>query len=135
MVEAELARLRGEPEDAHRTLMATLERDDLVTSPATDWMVLSVAARVQAERALAARDEGRAVPDDVFAHGEALRSEAGSLRVVGPTDGGYRALCWRRPRGCAVRARPPRGERRRSSGGRRTTPSRSPTPCSGTPRR
>ncbi len=92
MVEAELARLRGEPEAAHRTLMATLERDDLGDEPRYRWMVLSLAARVQAERALGARDEGRAVPDDVFAHAEALRSEAGSLRVVSPTDGGYRAL-------------------------------------------
>ncbi len=92
VIEAELARSRGELEAAHQVLMGTLERDDLGDEPRYRLMVLSLTARVQAERALAARDEGRAVPDDVFAQGDTVRSEAGSLRIVSPTDRGYRAL-------------------------------------------
>jgi DNA-binding CsgD family transcriptional regulator/tetratricopeptide (TPR) repeat protein len=92
VIEAELARSRGELETAHQVLMGTLERDDLGHEPRYRWMVLSLTARIQAERALAARDEGRAVPDDVFAQGDTVRSEAGSLRIVSPTDRAYRAL-------------------------------------------
>jgi DNA-binding CsgD family transcriptional regulator len=55
-------------------------------------MVLSLAARVQADLALAAQDEGRAGPAEVFTQADAVRSEAGSLRILSPTDRGHRAL-------------------------------------------
>ena len=73
-------------------LMETLARDDLGDEPRYRWMVLSLAARVQADLALAAQDEGRALPAEVFTQADAVRSEAGSLRILSPTDRGHRAL-------------------------------------------
>ena len=92
VIEAELARSRGQLEAAHGMLMETLARDDLGDEPRYRWMVLSLAARVQADLALAAQDEGRAVPAEVFTQADAVRSEAGSLRILSPTDRGHRAL-------------------------------------------
>jgi DNA-binding CsgD family transcriptional regulator len=92
VVEAELARSRGDLEAAHRTMVQALARPDLGDEPRYRWVVLWTAARVEADRALAAHDEGHAVPDDVMSQGDAVGSEAGSLDVHTATDRGYRAL-------------------------------------------
>jgi DNA-binding CsgD family transcriptional regulator len=92
VVEAELARSRGDLEAAHRTMAQALARPDLGDEPRYRWVVLWTAARVEADRALAAHDEGRAVPDDAMSQSDAVRSEAGSLDVHTVTDRGYRAL-------------------------------------------
>ena len=92
VVEAELARSRGDLEAAHRTIVQALARDDLGAEPRYRWVVLWITARVQAERALAAHDEGRAVADDLWPLSDAVRSEAGTLDAHTATDHGYRAL-------------------------------------------
>lgn len=92
VIEAELARLRGDLEAAHRIMAQALARHDLGDEPRYRWVVLWVAARVEADRALAARDEGQAIPDDALPQSEAVHSEAGSLDAHTATDGAYRAL-------------------------------------------
>jgi DNA-binding CsgD family transcriptional regulator len=92
VVEAELGRSRGDLEAAHRIIAQALARDDLGAEPRYRWVVLWVAARVEADLALAAHDEGRAVPDDVVPQSNAVHSEAGSLDAHTATDRAYRAL-------------------------------------------
>jgi len=92
VVEAELARLRGDLEAAHRIMAHALARDDLGDEPRYRWVALWVAARVEAERALAAHDQGRASPDDAVLQSDAVRGEAGSLEAHTTTDRAYRAL-------------------------------------------
>jgi ATP/maltotriose-dependent transcriptional regulator MalT len=91
-LEADLARARGDLEGAHETLERTLTRDDLSGDPRYKWPVLWLTARVEADRALAARDEGRPVPDDAAARGAAVREEAASMAARSPADRGHRAL-------------------------------------------
>jgi DNA-binding CsgD family transcriptional regulator/tetratricopeptide (TPR) repeat protein len=91
-LEADLARARGDLESAHETLERTLTRDDLSGDPRYKWPVLSLTARVEADRALAARDEGRPVPDDAAARSAAVRDEAASMAARSPADHGHRAL-------------------------------------------
>ncbi len=92
VVEAELARSRGDLEAAHRILVQALARDDLGDEPRYRWVVLSLSARVEADRALTARDEGLPVPDDAVVQGDAVRAEAGLLQTFSAADRGQRAL-------------------------------------------
>ncbi len=74
-VEAELARSSGELDGARETLERALERGDIVEEHRYKWPVLSLAARIEAERAIAARDAGRPDGDAVQRIAE-LRNEA-----------------------------------------------------------
>ena len=91
-LEADLARSRGDLDGAHETLERTLSRDDLGGDPRYKWPVLSFTARTEADRALAARDEGRPVPDDAMALSAAVRDEVLSMDPRSPADHGHRAL-------------------------------------------
>jgi len=91
-LEAELARSRGDLDAAHQVLARVLERDDLRDEQRYLWPVLSLMARIEADRALAARDEGRTLPDDALTRAEAVRAEAESMAVRGPAEHGHRAL-------------------------------------------
>ena len=91
-LEADLARSRGDLDGAHETLERALSRDDLGGDPRYKWPVLSFTARTEADRALAARDEGRPVPDDAMALSAAVRDEVLSMDPRSPADHGHRAL-------------------------------------------
>ena len=91
-LEADLARSRGDLDGAHETLERALSRDDLGGDPRYKWPVLSFTARTEADRALAARDEGRPVPDDAIALSAAVRDEVLSMDPRSPADHGHRAL-------------------------------------------
>ena len=91
-LEADLARSRGDLDGAHETLERALSRDDLGGDPRYKWPVLSFTARTEADRALAARDEGRPVPDDAMALSASVRDEVLSMDPRSPADHGHRAL-------------------------------------------
>ncbi|MGZ4313667.1 MAG: helix-turn-helix transcriptional regulator [Solirubrobacteraceae bacterium] len=90
-LEADLARSRGDLDGAHEILERALSRDDL-GGDRYKWPILSFTARIEADRALAARDEGRPVPDDALASSAAVRDDALSMAPLGPADHGHRAL-------------------------------------------
>jgi ATP/maltotriose-dependent transcriptional regulator MalT len=91
-LEADLARSRGDLEAAHETLERTLGRGDLGEDPRYKWPVLSLTARVEADRALAARDAGHPVPDDAIARTAAVRDEALAIARRSPADRGHQSL-------------------------------------------
>jgi ATP/maltotriose-dependent transcriptional regulator MalT len=91
-VEADLARARGDLEAAHQTLERTLSRGDLGDDPRYRWPLLSLTARVEADRALAARDASHPVPEDAIARAATVRDEALSMSPRSPADHGHRAL-------------------------------------------
>jgi ATP/maltotriose-dependent transcriptional regulator MalT len=91
-VEADLARARGDLEGAHRTLERTLTRQDLGEDPRYRWPLLSFTARIEAERAVAARDAGDPIPEDAIATAEAAREEAVAMAPRSPADHGHQAL-------------------------------------------
>jgi DNA-binding CsgD family transcriptional regulator len=91
-VEAELARSRGDLDVAHRVVQGALARESTGEDERYRWPVMSLGARVEAERALAARDEGRPVPDDAPRHAAALRDAADTMVTRTPADRGHRSL-------------------------------------------
>jgi DNA-binding CsgD family transcriptional regulator/tetratricopeptide (TPR) repeat protein len=91
-LEADLARARGDLDGAHGILERTLSRDDLGGDSRYKWPVLSFTARIEADRALVARDEGRGVPDDALALSAAVRDDVLLLEPRSPADHGHRAL-------------------------------------------
>ncbi|MFL5865201.1 MAG: AAA family ATPase [Solirubrobacteraceae bacterium] len=91
-LEADLARSRRDLEAAHGGLERALDRQDLGPDPRYRWPVLSFTARIEADRALAARDDGRPVPADAVARCASVRSEAASMPARNPADRGHRAL-------------------------------------------
>lgn len=91
-VEAELARAHGDLETAHTILAATLHRGDLGDEARYRWVCMSVAARIESDRAVAAADHGQPMPDDARAQSAALRAEARTLPAITPADHGHRAL-------------------------------------------
>jgi DNA-binding CsgD family transcriptional regulator/tetratricopeptide (TPR) repeat protein len=91
-MEADIARAGGDLEAAHQSLERTLRREDLGEDPRYRWPLLSLTARIEAERAVAARDAGQPVPADAIASAGAVREEAVSRSPRSPADHGHRAL-------------------------------------------
>ena len=90
-IEAELARSGGDLDGARETLERALARGDIVEGHRYKWPVLSLAARIEAERAIAARDAGR--PDaDAAQRSAELQSEAEQMPATTPADRGHMAL-------------------------------------------
>jgi ATP/maltotriose-dependent transcriptional regulator MalT len=90
-VEAELARSGGDLDGAGETLERALARGDVIEEHRYKWPVLSLATRIEAERAIAARDAGR--PDgDAVQRIAQLRDEAEQMPVTMPADRGHLAL-------------------------------------------
>jgi DNA-binding CsgD family transcriptional regulator/tetratricopeptide (TPR) repeat protein len=90
-VEAELARSGGDLDGARETLERALARGDVVEEHRYKWPVLSLAARIEAERAIAARDAGR--PDaDAVQRSAGLRDEAEQMPATTPADRGHLAF-------------------------------------------
>jgi ATP/maltotriose-dependent transcriptional regulator MalT len=85
-VEAEFARSGGDLEGAREVVERVLTRTDIGEEQRYRWPVLSLAARIEAERALSAGDRG----DEGRMAG--LRAEAGSMDATTAADRGHRAL-------------------------------------------
>jgi DNA-binding CsgD family transcriptional regulator len=90
-LEAELARSSGDLDGAHETLERALARRDIVEEHRYKWPVLSLATRIEAERAIAARDAGRPDGDAVQRITE-LSGGAEPMPATTPADRGHLAL-------------------------------------------
>lgn len=90
-IEAELARASGELIRAREILADALARDDLGDGPRYRWPVMSQAARIEAELAVAARDAGEPAADSEDRIAE-LRTSAERTAAVTPADLGHQAL-------------------------------------------
>jgi DNA-binding CsgD family transcriptional regulator len=92
-LEAELARSQGDLESARVVVERGLAAGRVAgEEPRYRWPMMSLAARIEAERALRARDEGRPVPEDAEQRASALRAEAEATEARTPADRGHRAL-------------------------------------------
>jgi len=90
-LEAELARSTGDLNGAQETLERALARRDIVEEHRYKWPVLSLATRIEAERAIAARDAGRPDADAVQRITE-LSGGAEPMPATTPADRGHLAL-------------------------------------------
>ena len=90
-VEAELARSGGDLDDATEIIERALGGVDAGEEPRYKWPLLSLGARVEAERALAARDAGRGT-NEAVARVAVLREEAERTPAGTAADRGHRAL-------------------------------------------
>jgi DNA-binding CsgD family transcriptional regulator len=90
-LEAELARSSGDLNGARETLERALARQDIVEEHRYKWPVLSLATRIEAERAIAARDAGRPDGDAVQRITE-LSGGAEPMPATTPADRGHLAL-------------------------------------------
>ena len=91
-IEAELARGEGDTDTAHTILGRALTALTPEQDPRYRWPVMSLAMRVEAERAIRARDEGANAPADVQSRAEDLLQDAEALRTATPSDYGHLAL-------------------------------------------
>ena len=90
-VESELARSCGDLDDAAATIERALAGVDAGEEPRYKWPLLSLGARIEAERALAARDAGRSA-DEAEARVAALREESERTPAATEADRGHGAL-------------------------------------------
>ncbi len=91
-VEAEFARSGGDLDAAREIVHRALVRDDIGEEPRYKWPVLSLAARIEAEHALAARDRGRGDGEDPGQRMAWLREEADATATMTTADRGHRTL-------------------------------------------
>jgi DNA-binding CsgD family transcriptional regulator len=91
-VEAELARSGGELDAARAIVERALARETAGEDQRYKWPAISLGARIEAERALVARDEGRPAPDDAERRATALRDEAEAMNTRTSGDRGHLAL-------------------------------------------
>ena len=102
-VEAELARAEGKLDEARASVeRASVERALVRTTPGEEpryrWPLLSLGARIEAERAIRASDHGGPVPEDALERSAVLLAQAEELdagsprcpRASGPGEGGAR---------------------------------------------
>ena len=90
-IEAELARSDGDIDRAAAIVDRALAGVDAGEEPRYKWPLLSLGARIQADRALAARDVGRGA-DEAEARSAALREESERTPATTPADHGHLAL-------------------------------------------
>jgi DNA-binding CsgD family transcriptional regulator/tetratricopeptide (TPR) repeat protein len=90
-IEAELARSGGDLGQAREIVHQALARTDVGDEQRYRWPLISLGARVEAERALAARDIGEDAEDAQRRIG-ALRDEADRTPAITPADQGHLAL-------------------------------------------
>ncbi len=91
-MEAEVARAEGDLDAAHMVLDRALTGQTAGEDPRYRWPVMSLAMRIEAERAIRARDEGLEVPDDVESRAADLLRDADTLATSTPSDRGHLAL-------------------------------------------
>lgn len=90
-VEAEVARSGGELEQARDIVDRALAREDLGEESRYKWPLMSLGGRIDAERALAARDAGRPAKDAEQSMAR-LREESEQTTATTPGDRGHLAL-------------------------------------------
>ncbi|MGN6867716.1 MAG: helix-turn-helix transcriptional regulator [Solirubrobacteraceae bacterium] len=91
-MEAELARDEGDLDAAHAIVGRALTGLTPDEDPRYRWPLMSLAMRVEAERAIRARDEGAEMPPDVESRAGDLLRDAETLAAATPSDHGHRAL-------------------------------------------
>jgi DNA-binding CsgD family transcriptional regulator len=91
-VEAELARSEGDLDTARDIVEQALQRGARGEVPRYRWPVASLAARIEAERAIRARDEGASVAEDAEQWSAALLTQAEEMSADTPADRGHLAL-------------------------------------------
>jgi ATP/maltotriose-dependent transcriptional regulator MalT len=91
-VEAEFARSGGDLEGAREIVERVLARTDIGEEQRYKWPVLSLGARIEAERARTAPDGGAGGGGDARARIMAIRAEADSMDATTAADRGHRAL-------------------------------------------
>ena len=90
-IEAELARSGGDLNAAREILEEALARTDIGVEQRYRWPLISLGARIEAERALAARDVGEAT-DAAQRRIAVLCEEADHIEAATPGDYGHQAL-------------------------------------------
>ena len=90
-VESELARAGGDLDDAAEIVDRALAGVDAGEEPRYKWPLLSLGSRIEADRAVAARDAGRAA-DDAAGRVTALREDAERTPAATAADRGHRSL-------------------------------------------
>ncbi len=90
-LEAELDRAGGDLTTARQIISDALGREDLGDEPRYKWPLMSLGARVEAERSFAARDAGEPARDAEQRIAE-LREEAEATPATVPAAVGHRAL-------------------------------------------
>ena len=90
-VESELSRSSGDLEAAAEVVERAMAGIDAGEEPRYKWPLLSLGSRIEAERALAARDAGRAA-DDAGRRIAALREDAERTPATTAADHGHREL-------------------------------------------
>jgi DNA-binding CsgD family transcriptional regulator/tetratricopeptide (TPR) repeat protein len=91
-VEGELARSGRDLERARQIVERALAPERTGEDERYRWPIMSLGVRVEVERALAARDEGREPPDDASRRAEALRDQAETMATRTAADRGHLAL-------------------------------------------
>jgi DNA-binding CsgD family transcriptional regulator len=92
LVETELARAGGDLERASGIVSRALAREDPAEEQRYRWPVISLAARIEAERAIAARDTRELDVSDPLNRVKELDEEAERMSAATPADRGHRAL-------------------------------------------
>jgi DNA-binding CsgD family transcriptional regulator/tetratricopeptide (TPR) repeat protein len=91
-MEAELARGEGELDAAHAILGRALTGLTPGEDPRYRWPLMSLAMRVEAERAIRARDEGLEIPAGVESRAGELLRDAETVATTTSSDRGHLAL-------------------------------------------
>ena len=91
-VEAELARAEGRLDEARASVDRALARSAPGEEPRYRWPLLSLGARIEAERVIRAIDEGGSVPEDAVTRMAVLLAQAEDLVAGNPKAQGHLAL-------------------------------------------
>jgi DNA-binding CsgD family transcriptional regulator len=91
-VEAELARSSGELDAAREAIERALASAAAAAEPRYKWPLMSLGARIEADRVQTARDGGREAPQDAVMRTTALLAQADAMPTPSPADRGHFAL-------------------------------------------
>ncbi|MGZ4195199.1 MAG: helix-turn-helix transcriptional regulator [Solirubrobacteraceae bacterium] len=92
LIDAELARAGGDLDRAYEIVTRALAREDTGEEQRYRWPVISLAARIEAERAIASGDPGERPADEPLNRIGALLAEAEQMPATTAADRGHRAL-------------------------------------------
>jgi hypothetical protein len=91
-VDAELARAASDLEAARTIVERALTQDQGADDERYKWPIMSLGARIEVERAQAARDQGSEAPDDARDRITARLGEAEAMTTRTNSDRGHLAL-------------------------------------------
>ena len=92
LIEAQLARADGDLDRARDVVTRALAREDTGEEQRYRWPLISLAARIEAERVIAARDGGELDVSDPLQRLAEHRAEADRMAAATNADRGHRAL-------------------------------------------